>query len=537
MSDRPAAAPPAAAISTSQHPTQSCASSPPPACLTATTPPSTSCGACCSARGRGHPPGAQPARSMRSSPPLLGGRPRHRRQQLPGRTCRVLPLHGGAAARAGGSGIQVFGGGGGVIVPDEIVLLAQEACIFQPRGRPAPGPRRHDRRDAAQRGPAGRTSAGPEHLPNDGTEAAWRELARLLSALGAASAVRGHRAPCTSARPPPPRARGRHHRYRRRGQNSLTDELIRRLRLDQGDSLRIALFSIDPSRRRSGRRAAGRPHPHECHRAVGGWQRAERRAALPARIPSGIGRCTRRPRGATCSCLHALGCDPRFRQRDHHRPARPARRPASLPALTCCSSRPRASARRRGHRPARRCAALCDDARVRRRQPVEKIDMLDFAALVAINKFAAGARWMFCATWPSRCSATARPLAKHPRPCPFWHHRQPLSMTTASPRLYQALKVPPPGPGLPLPGTGLAASTPRHSTAQTPSSPQAACATRPRSATPCAATTGPGASSPRARSPAAAGQCCPVASGRGRGARQCSPHLARARQAQLTPHA
>jgi isobutyryl-CoA mutase len=36
------------------------------------------------------------------------------------------------------------------------------------------------------------------------------------------------------------------------GKSSLTDELIRRLRLDQGDDLRIAVVSIDPSRRKSG---------------------------------------------------------------------------------------------------------------------------------------------------------------------------------------------------------------------------------------------------------------------------------------------
>src|SRR6187402_1147465 len=36
------------------------------------------------------------------------------------------------------------------------------------------------------------------------------------------------------------------------GKSSLTDELIRRLRLDQNDALRIAVVSIDPSRRKSG---------------------------------------------------------------------------------------------------------------------------------------------------------------------------------------------------------------------------------------------------------------------------------------------
>ena len=36
------------------------------------------------------------------------------------------------------------------------------------------------------------------------------------------------------------------------GKSSLTDELVRRLRLDQGDALRMAVISIDPSRRKSG---------------------------------------------------------------------------------------------------------------------------------------------------------------------------------------------------------------------------------------------------------------------------------------------
>ena len=36
------------------------------------------------------------------------------------------------------------------------------------------------------------------------------------------------------------------------GKSSLTDELIRRLRLDQDDALRVAIISIDPSRRKSG---------------------------------------------------------------------------------------------------------------------------------------------------------------------------------------------------------------------------------------------------------------------------------------------
>ena len=36
------------------------------------------------------------------------------------------------------------------------------------------------------------------------------------------------------------------------GKSSLTDELILRLRLDQDDELRVAVISIDPSRKRTG---------------------------------------------------------------------------------------------------------------------------------------------------------------------------------------------------------------------------------------------------------------------------------------------
>jgi methylmalonyl-CoA mutase len=36
------------------------------------------------------------------------------------------------------------------------------------------------------------------------------------------------------------------------GKSSLTDELVRRLRLDQADSLRVAIISVDPTRRKSG---------------------------------------------------------------------------------------------------------------------------------------------------------------------------------------------------------------------------------------------------------------------------------------------
>jgi methylmalonyl-CoA mutase len=45
---------------------------------------------------------------------------------------------------------------------------------------------------------------------------------------------------------------------------------------------------------------------------------------------------------------------------------------------------------------------------------LEKIDMLDFAEFVAINKFDRKGAPTRCATWPSRCSATRRPSSAPP---------------------------------------------------------------------------------------------------------------------------
>ncbi|MGI9153393.1 MAG: fused isobutyryl-CoA mutase/GTPase IcmF [Rubrivivax sp.] len=57
------------------------------------------------------------------------------------------------------------------------------------------------------------------------------------------------------------------------GKSSLTDELIRRLRLDQQDRLRIAVISIDPSRRKSGGALLG---DRIRMNAIGPWQAGPR---------------------------------------------------------------------------------------------------------------------------------------------------------------------------------------------------------------------------------------------------------------------
>src|SRR3546814_12058406 len=53
------------------------------------------------------------------------------------------------------------------------------------------------------------------------------------------------------------------------GKSSLTDELVRRFRVDQQDKLPIAVLAVDPTRRRRGGTTTGSRHrmnpvPHRC---------------------------------------------------------------------------------------------------------------------------------------------------------------------------------------------------------------------------------------------------------------------------------
>jgi methylmalonyl-CoA mutase len=84
------------------------------------------------------------------------------------------------------------------------------------------------------------------------SDAAWRALAQAITALENGRAEPAFKAALAAAaaarRTPVLGITG----TGGAGKSSLTDELIRRLRLDQGDALRIAVISIDPSRRKSG---------------------------------------------------------------------------------------------------------------------------------------------------------------------------------------------------------------------------------------------------------------------------------------------
>jgi methylmalonyl-CoA mutase len=155
----------------------------------------------------------------------------------------------------GGAHIQVFGGGGGVIVPDEISDLHAYGVtrIYSPQDGQRMGLQgmigemimRCDQ-DLNAHAPT-TLSAIQGH-----SEAHWRALAQLITAIenGQANAglVDQLRAQAKPLKVPVIGITG----TGGAGKSSLTDEFIRRVRLDQADSLRIAVISIDPSRRKSG---------------------------------------------------------------------------------------------------------------------------------------------------------------------------------------------------------------------------------------------------------------------------------------------
>ena len=152
----------------------------------------------------------------------------------------------------GGANIKVFGGGGGVIVADEIdelhrygvtrifspedgarlglqgmineIVTACDADLAQDLPKDLNALRGGDRRVLARFITGLEAEMVPAKLRDELLRAAEASKAPVLGITGTGGA----------------------------GKSSLTDELIRRFRLDQDDKLRIAVISIDPSRRKSG---------------------------------------------------------------------------------------------------------------------------------------------------------------------------------------------------------------------------------------------------------------------------------------------
>ncbi|MGZ8992760.1 MAG: fused isobutyryl-CoA mutase/GTPase IcmF [Burkholderiaceae bacterium] len=156
----------------------------------------------------------------------------------------------------GGDNIRVYGGGGGVIVAPEIKELHDYgvARIFSPEDGQRLGLQGMIGSMVAEcdvdLGPLAPTLLGA--LKDKDQTKRWRALARAITALelGEADAKFReslHKAADT-AKVPTLGITG----TGGAGKSSLCDELVRRIRLDQGDKLQIAVISIDPSRRKSG---------------------------------------------------------------------------------------------------------------------------------------------------------------------------------------------------------------------------------------------------------------------------------------------
>jgi len=153
-----------------------------------------------------------------------------------------------------GEDIRVFGGGGGVIIPEEIQDLHNYGVcrIYSP----ADG--QHMGLNGMIQDMIDNAAVAPNTQAPDSTEALqqgnWRQLARVITALENGTLNESTRqailTSSASLEHPVPvmgiTGTGGS------GKSSLTDEIIRRFRLDHKDSLKIAILAIDPTRKKTG---------------------------------------------------------------------------------------------------------------------------------------------------------------------------------------------------------------------------------------------------------------------------------------------
>jgi len=157
----------------------------------------------------------------------------------------------------GGENIKVFGGGGGVIVPSEIKELHEYGVtrIYSPEDGQHLGLQGMIN-DVVEQSDYNLTTLAPQK-PEEVMAALQsgnrRALARIVSALENGAYPEGLRKQIVEAAAlvtttPTLGITG----TGGAGKSSLTDELVRRFRLDQEDGLKLAIISIDPSRKRTG---------------------------------------------------------------------------------------------------------------------------------------------------------------------------------------------------------------------------------------------------------------------------------------------
>ncbi|MGH8704039.1 MAG: fused isobutyryl-CoA mutase/GTPase IcmF [Burkholderiales bacterium] len=255
----------------------------------------------------------------------------------------------------GGAQIKVFGGGGGVIVPAEIRELQEYgvARIYSPEDGQRMGLQGmiNDMLARCDFDPVAHAPRDIEAFHSGDT----RALAQTITALesGVADAALKKAMHEAAAKNPAPvlgvTGTGGS------GKSSLTDELVRRFRLDQGDRLRIGVIAVDPSRRKTGGALLGdRIRMNAIHGGKVFMRSLATRASgaeIAACLPEAIAAC--RAAGSDLVIVETSGIG-------QGNAAIVPHADASLYVMT-----PEFGAA----------------------SQLEKIDMLDFADFVAINKF------------------------------------------------------------------------------------------------------------------------------------------------------
>ncbi|MDP1781735.1 MAG: methylmalonyl-CoA mutase family protein [Hydrogenophaga sp.] len=348
----------------------------------------------------------------------------------------------------GGEHIQVFGGGGGVIVPSEIRELQDYGVtrIYSPEDGQKMGlagmigemVMRCDR-DLSPFAPTSLAAIEGQGEMN------WRALAQLITVLENGNAdkaiVNALREQAQTKKVPVLGITG----TGGAGKSSLTDELIRRLRLDQDDSLRVAVISIDPSRRKSGGALLG---DRIRMNAINPWQQGQRvymrslatrdfGSEISAALPDVIAAC--KCAGFDLIVVETSGIGQGDAAIVPH---------VDLPMYVMTPEFGAAS-------------------------QLEKIDMLDFAAFVAINKFDRKGSLDALRDVSKQVQRNQEAWSTPPDQMPVYGTMAARFNDDGVTALYQGLKARLMELGLPLKEGRLPIVKVRHSTNQTPIVPPA----------------------------------------------------------------
>ncbi|AOW12071.1 methylmalonyl-CoA mutase [Hydrogenophaga crassostreae] len=348
----------------------------------------------------------------------------------------------------GGEHIKVFGGGGGVIVPAEIRELQDYGVtrIYSPE-------------DGQRMGLAGMIGEMvmrcdqdiTGHAPKTVTaiqghsEMQWRALAQLITAVENSKAepalLEAVREQAADNKTPVLGITG----TGGAGKSSLTDELIRRFRLDQDDALRIAVISIDPSRRKSGGALLG---DRIRMNAITPWQQGPRvymrslatreaSSEISAALPDVVAAC--KVAGFDLIVVETSGIGQGDAAIVPH---------VNVPMYVMTPEFGAAS-------------------------QLEKIDMLDFAEFVAINKFDRKGAADALRDVAKQVQRNREAFTVMPDTMPVFGTMAARFNDDGVTALYQAIKLRLQDLGLPLTEGKLPLANVRHSTNQTPIVPPA----------------------------------------------------------------